>query len=125
MVQVDGPCLWPVSISTCTSSFDTVLAVYTGGSTFPALTRVGGDDDGCDAPNPSGSRLSFDAVAGTEYRIAAFRLAALNPGPNLEPGATYIATVTNRARDLAGNGLDQNPDVAGDQPKTWRFTVSP
>ena len=65
-----APVSGPVSINTCTSSFDTVLALYTGGSTFPSLTRVGGDDDGCDAPNPSGSRLSFDAVAGTEYRIA-------------------------------------------------------
>jgi len=66
-----------------------------------------------------------DAIPATVTYIAAFRLAALNPSANLEPGATYIATVTSGARDLAGNGLDQNPDVAGDQPKTWRFTVSP
>ncbi len=66
-----------------------------------------------------------DTIPATVTYIAAFRLAALNPNANLVAGATYIATVTSGARDLAGNGLDQNPDVAGDQPKTWRFTVSP
>jgi subtilisin family serine protease len=59
-----------VSINTCTSSFDTVLAAYTGGSTFPSLTQVASSDDACTAPNSRGSRISFDATAATTYRIA-------------------------------------------------------
>jgi hypothetical protein len=31
--------------------------------------------------------------------------------------------VTTGAQDLAGNALDQNPNIAGNQSKTWKFTV--
>jgi hypothetical protein len=49
------------------SSFDTVLAVYTGGA-VNALTLVAANDDfSTIAPQ---SRVSFNAVAGTTYRIA-------------------------------------------------------
>jgi Divergent InlB B-repeat domain len=57
-----------VSIDTCGSSFDTLLAVYTG-SAVNSLTPVASDDDGgggCDTR----SKLLFDAVGGTVYRIA-------------------------------------------------------
>jgi hypothetical protein len=60
----------PVLIDTAGSSFDTVLAVYTG-SHFPALTNIAAVDD---VPTPSGLRrqgyVSFNAVGGTSYRIA-------------------------------------------------------
>jgi putative cofactor-binding repeat protein len=49
--------------------------------------------------------------------------ATLNPTNKLRSGATYIATVTTAAKDSAGNALDQNSTTAGDQPKSWRFTV--
>ncbi len=49
--------------------------------------------------------------------------ATLNPDASLKLGATYVATVSGGARDLAGNALDQDPSVAGNQPKTWRFIV--
>jgi Subtilase family/Bacterial Ig-like domain len=59
-----------VTMDTCQSSFDTVLAVYTG-SAIGSLSQVASDDDACsDVFNNSGSKLSFDAVAGTTYRIA-------------------------------------------------------
>ncbi|HEV3476638.1 MAG TPA: Ig-like domain-containing protein, partial [Rubrobacteraceae bacterium] len=68
--------------------------------------------------------------AGTSTTVAAIvtynattRTATLNPGANLRLGATYIATVRTGAKDLAGNALDQNPNTAGNQPKTLRFTV--
>jgi hypothetical protein len=48
------------------SSFDTLLAVYTG-STVSALTRIASDDD---SGGSLTSRVSFSAVAGTTYRIA-------------------------------------------------------
>lgn len=56
-----------VSVDTRGSTGDTVLDVYTGDS-VGALTRLGGNDDALDlAPQ---SRVTFDAVAGTTYRIA-------------------------------------------------------
>jgi hypothetical protein len=67
---------------------------------------------------------------GTTARVAAIvtynattKKATLNPDANLRRGATYIARVITGARDLAGNALDQNPIIASNQPKTWRFTV--
>jgi len=63
------------------------------------------------------------SVAATVTYDAAKRRATLDPAANLERGATYVATVTGGARDLAGNRLDQDPGVTGDQPKSWRFTV--
>jgi hypothetical protein len=44
------------------------------------------------------------------------------PNP-LERGVTYKAVVSTRAKDLAGNRLDQNRNRAGLQPKVWYFTI--
>jgi hypothetical protein len=55
----------PVTIDTCGSNFDTLLAVYTG-SAVGSLTPVANDDDRC-AP---GSEVSFTPAGGTTYRIA-------------------------------------------------------
>jgi hypothetical protein len=52
-------------IDTCDSSFDTLLAVYTG-SAVNALTQVAANDDSCALQ----SELGIDVVSGTEYRIA-------------------------------------------------------
>ena len=56
-----------VEVNTAGSSFDTLLAVYTGGA-VNSLTPVASNDD-----DPSGgtrSKVSFAATAGTTYRIA-------------------------------------------------------
>ena len=50
--------------------------------------------------------------------------ATLDPSATLRSGATYIATVTTGATDLAGNQLDQDSTTAGNQTKTWKFKVS-
>ncbi len=55
-----------VVVDTLGSSFDTVLAVYTGNA-VNALTLVAANDD---APGLSTSSLAFPAVRGTTYRIA-------------------------------------------------------
>ncbi len=55
-----------VTISTDGSSFDTVLAVYTG-SAVNALTTVTFNDDGPDGP---WSQVTFAVVAGTTYHVA-------------------------------------------------------
>jgi hypothetical protein len=56
----------PVVIDTLGSSFDTVLAVYTGDE-VAALAPVAANDD---APGLPTSALGFPAVQGTRYRIA-------------------------------------------------------
>ena len=74
--QNGGTSVWwtwtpPVSgstvLSTARSSFETLLAVYTG-SRLDALTAVASDDGGGGAGGAS--RVRFDAVAGTAYHIA-------------------------------------------------------
>ncbi len=54
------------TISTAGSSFDTVLAVYAG-TQISALTAIASNDDFNGTPQ---SQVSFNAVAGTTYRIA-------------------------------------------------------
>ena len=66
-----------------------------------------------------------DPMRANSINTTSFTLRKAGTTDAIPATVTYIATVTSRARELAGNGLDQNPDVAGDQPKTWRFTVSP
>ncbi len=56
----------PVSINTCGSDFDTLLAVYTG-SGLATLSEVASSDDGTCG---SQSSVEFAAVAGETYRIA-------------------------------------------------------
>jgi len=57
-----------VSVDTCESDFDSLLAVYTG-SRLDDLTPVQSNDNGPGNCAP-GSSLSFEAVANTTYRIA-------------------------------------------------------
>ncbi|MCE2863784.1 MAG: S8 family serine peptidase, partial [Opitutaceae bacterium] len=61
-----APSAGTVTIATDGSSFDTLLAVYSG-SALDALTAVASDDDSGEGPR---SLVTFTAVAGTEYRIA-------------------------------------------------------
>ena len=77
--------------------------------------------------NADGSRTAVAAtVTYTETTTATgakvYR-ATLNPDSNLQLGRTYIATVTTGARDLAGNALDQDSSVAGNQSKVWTFRI--
>ena len=192
----------PVEMNTCQANISSTIAVYTG-SELSTLSRVADNRYAC--PSALGSKVTFDATAGTTYRIAVaepggdhtqntftlevgdrkppsvtgtspandatgvlrganvratfseavkastintntFRLrkagtttnvaaavsydpatkkATLNPNVNLKAGATYVATVTTGAKDLAGNGLDQDPNTAGNQAKSWKFKVKP
>jgi hypothetical protein len=60
-----APATAAVTFDTIGSSFDTLLAAYTG-SAVNALTQVAANDDASGVQ----SRISFPAVAGTTYRIA-------------------------------------------------------
>ena len=60
-----APSNGPATFDVCTSSYDTLLAVYTGDS-VGGLTRVTQNDDDCGYA----SRVSFQATGGVVYRIA-------------------------------------------------------
>jgi hypothetical protein len=66
--QWTAPNTKPVTIDTVGSSFNTLLAVYTG-SSVGNLTLVASNDD-LGAPTNLQSRVAFNATAGTLYRIA-------------------------------------------------------
>ncbi len=65
-----APASGQTTLDTCTKDFDTVLGVYTGG-TLGSLTQEASNDDtpGCGTFN-NGSKVTFNAQAGTTYRIA-------------------------------------------------------
>jgi Bacterial Ig-like domain len=67
-----------------------------------------------------GSGNLEDATMG--YNAAKRKVTLWPPNP-LKRGVTYKAVVSTRAKDLAGNGLDQNRNRAGLQPKVWYFTI--
>jgi hypothetical protein len=59
-----------VSIDTCQANIDSILAVYTG-SQLNNLTRVTDNNNHPDCPAGTfGSKVTFNATAGTIYRIA-------------------------------------------------------
>jgi N-acetylglucosamine-6-sulfatase len=62
-------------------------------------------------------------VTATVTYDTATKKATLDPASDLSSGQTYKATVTSGAQDLAGNALDQKPNIAGNQSKSWKFTV--
>jgi alpha-tubulin suppressor-like RCC1 family protein len=62
-----APAAGTVTIDTTGSSFDTTLGVYTGTS-VSALTQVAANDN--IGPGNTRSRVTFNATAGTVYRIA-------------------------------------------------------
>jgi hypothetical protein len=55
-------------VDTAGSSYDTLLAVYTG-SSLGSLTEIGSNDD-VEPGSDTSSRVSFEAVAGQTYKIA-------------------------------------------------------
>jgi hypothetical protein len=57
-----------VAIDTSGSNFDTVLAVYTG-SSLPTLNLVACNDNTASGPTGLQSRVTFQATAGTTYRV--------------------------------------------------------
>jgi hypothetical protein len=61
-----APIAGATTLTTAGSSYDTLLAVYTG-SALSALTAVASNDD---ANGTTQSQVGFTAVAGTTYRIA-------------------------------------------------------
>jgi hypothetical protein len=67
---------------------------------------------------------STTKLSATVSYSAATDTATLDPTATLRSGVTYKAVVTTGAKDVAGNPLDQNPNLSGSQQYRWFFTVS-
>ena len=66
---------------------------------------------------------STNQIAAVVTYDAATDIATLNPTNNLKRGATYKAVVTTKAKDEAGNRLDQDDSTAGLQQMKWFFEI--
>ncbi len=64
-----APASGAFTLSTSGSSFDTLLAVYTG-SSVSSVSEVASNDDDANGTAGNTSLVKFNASAGTEYRIA-------------------------------------------------------
>ncbi|MEA3211724.1 MAG: hypothetical protein QOE70_4781 [Chthoniobacter sp.] len=106
--QWTPPVTGPATIDTLTSSFDTVLATYTGDAVDSLISIIGNDDD------PAGglqSKVRFNAVAGTVYRIAVDGFGGATGNITLHysiDGAPTITTptsasITENSATLGGN----------------------
>ena len=112
-----APCAGVVSLSTCGSSFDTALAVYTGPCGF--FTQVAGacNDNAAAGPCIGGpqSFLTFNATAGTTYLIRVGgpgnavgpgRLTIIGPNPAVAtcpPGGSPVQTRLFRVAGTSQN----------------------
>jgi hypothetical protein len=104
-----------VSVDTCRSNFDTVLAVYRGPA-LAELDAVASNDDGC----RQSSRLRFLAGIGTTYSIAVtgYRQTQgaieLNVRVTRPPGNDAFTAAFDLGRDLtalaSGSVLDATPE---------------
>ena len=99
-------------------------------ATFSEAMDAGTTDGDPSTINATTFKLVKLNADGTTTRItaavsyaAATKKAILNPSSNLRSARTYKATVTSGAQDLKGNALDENPNTAGNQPKSWKFKV--
>ena len=114
----------PANNSTMVASTANVMATFTEAMD---ATITDGDASTINGTTFKLVKLNSD---GTTTRVksavsyaAAPNKAKLNPSSNLSSGQTYRATVTSGAQDLAGNALDQNPNIVNNQSKSWKFTV--
>jgi hypothetical protein len=107
-----APSTGPAQITTAGSSFDTVLAVYTGNA-VNSLTLIGNNDD-VQVGQVTSSIVSFTATAGTVYRIAVDGYD--NPGSGGEIGSiTLNWTITNCGNNWVPTTLNSSQV----QLKTW------
>jgi hypothetical protein len=93
-----------VTVDTCGSVFDTLLAVYTGDS-VAALTPVASNDFGGCGTDGSNSKLYFTAQSGHVYRIAV-------DGPSYCPGSP-CPPIEGRVGSIA-LAIKESPQPAND-----------
>ena len=92
-----APSHMPVTISTAGSSFDTILAIYTG-FTLGSLTSVTCNDDRITSVRQS--EVSFHAVGGTTYQIA---VEGFGDGFFVDVGNIVLSVLATPANDQFAN----------------------
>ena len=115
----------PVVVDTLGSTFDTVLAVYTGNA-VGALTLLAANDD---APNLPTSLVAFPAVRGTTYRIAVDGYLGANGNVQLRlhlPVATSAPGITSQpvsrtVPDNAGSNVTFSVTATGSFPLVFEW----
>ena len=111
-----APVSGPVLVATTGSDFDTALGIYTG-SSVSTLVRVAWNDNTASSP---ASKVSFEAEAGTTYRIQVSDGAEAYYGYN---GSLVRLTIASATAALAGPpSATPNPAVVG---VPVRFTTDP
>lgn len=132
-----APASGAATISTVGSGFDTVLAVYTGGS-VGALTQVAANDN--PAAGGTAAAVSFQAVAGTVYRIAvdgkggtsgSVTLAGNLAGATVANDAFASATVVSNSFTVTGSNVGATREalepnhggVSGGKSVWWSWTA--
>ena len=109
-----------IVIDTAGSSYDTVLAVYTG-ATLSSLQTVAANDDA--SASTTTSRVSVDVAAGTAYQIAvagkagatgftALHLAQIPPNESF----ARAITLTGNSVQIAGNNLNATREAGEPDP---------
>jgi dipeptidyl aminopeptidase/acylaminoacyl peptidase len=109
-----------VTRSSPTAGATEVLATANVTATFSEAMRAASINGQTFKLFRKGSSTKVAAVV--SYNAGTHR-ATLDPTNSLRRGATYKAVVTTGAKDLAGNNLDQNSSLSGQQQKVWFFTV--
>ena len=110
----------PTVISTTPGATTGVLAGANVTATFSEAMKASTINDTTFTLVEKGTTTKVPA---TISYSATSQMGRLNPTSNLKHGVTYTARVGTGAKDRAGNSLDQNTSKAGNQPKTWSFTV--
>jgi len=112
-----APAAGQTTVSTCgDSSVDTVLAVYTGAA-VNALTEVAANNNACG----SQSRVSYQAAAGTTYRIAVDGVAGDTGAVELDLRLSPPNDDFDDAVEVAGDagsvaGLTTGASIEADEP---------
>jgi len=119
-----APANGTVTIDTIGSTFNTLLAVYTG-SSVSALTAVASDNG---SAGNGASRVVFTAASGTTYRIAvdgfAGSMGNLVLGWN-QPSAPVFTTQPQSQNVVAGNNVTFTSSAIGTPTPTyqWKFNA--
>ena len=100
------------TFDTCTSSFDTTLGAYSG-TVVSSLTQLASNDDGCLAG--TGSRVTFDAIEGTIYRIS------VDGAGSATGSATLGWFLLSEARRIDSGGAHTCAILDDDAVRCWGF----
>ena len=115
----NGSCV----LDTLGSSFDTVLAVYTGPSVSSLVTVAANDDA---SPGLLQSRVAFSAVAGVAYQIAVDGYSALDAGNisfhlSFSNAAPFVAVQPQSRTAVAGSNATFSVTALGLPPLTYQW----